>query len=104
MTDGTYDDGRQFLGVVDSSPLAYAEFDARGLQAGGYTWIAILHALAKIEAITGEFEIGGEGDNSYINAHDPAILDAFAKAIHRAMTDLAYLRTALDSADPDLLE
>jgi len=104
MTDGTYDEGGQFLSVVDSSPLAFAEFDVRKLQAGGYTWIAILHSLAKIEAITGEFEIGGEGDNAYINAHDPAILEAFAKAIQRAMTDLAYLRTALDGADPELLE
>ncbi len=104
LTDGTYDEGGEFLGVVDSTPLAFAEFDARGLQAGGYTWIAILHSLAKIESIAGEFEIGGEGDNAYINAHDPAILDAFGRAIQRAMTDLDYLRDALDRADPDLLE
>jgi hypothetical protein len=106
VTRGTYDDGRHFLNVVDAPAPVRALFDSLGLQGGGYTWVAVLQALAKLAEppIEGEFEIDGEADNAYINASDSALIDAFEKLIARAMEDLDLLRRALDEADPDLLE
>lgn len=106
LTRGTYDDGRHFLGIVGSSKEAYAIFDADGLQGGGYTWVALVPALARLAEppITGEYQLDAEGDGAYVEARDPAVLDAFAAIIERAMADPALLRRALAAADPDVLE
>ncbi|WP_437972879.1 hypothetical protein WMF11_27810 [Sorangium sp. So ce295] len=42
--------------------------------------------------------------NAFIEGPDPALLDAFASCVERAMSDLDLLRRALDDADPEELE
>lgn len=105
-TRGTYDDGRHFLAVVDWPGAVSELFDERELQGGGYTWVAVLHALAELAEppIEGTFEIDGESDNAYVNASDQAVLDRFEALVEEAMEDLDLLERALDAADPELLE
>jgi len=106
MTRGTNDDGGLFLSVHDSSEAAYAVFKERGLQGGGYTWIAVLDALAglAVPPIVGDYDIDGEADNAYVNTNDPAVLDAFEAIVTRAMADMDLLNRAIDAADPEILE
>jgi hypothetical protein len=42
--------------------------------------------------------------NAFIESPDPALLDAFASCVERAMSDLDLPRRALDDADPEELE
>jgi hypothetical protein len=74
-----YDDGRFCLMVMEpGAPEDWylEEFDARGLQGGGYTWEGLLGWLisARLPELVEAVIVDAEADNAWIDAADRGAL------------------------------
>jgi hypothetical protein len=111
MSDGTdlnifQDDGGEYcLTLNDTDDATYAFFEERGLQGGGYTWLAIVKALLDLR-MPGVLEqlrlIDAEADNMYAYSMDRALLERIADLIREACADRALLTAAMDHAGEQL--
>src|SRR5262245_10218551 len=86
------------LTVTDTDDRTYALFEQLGLQGGGYTWEAIVTALAemKMPEAFASLRIGAEADNMYVDCPDREVLERLAQLIRDACADHELLKAAME--------
>ena len=90
--------------MMDASESTYAQFDARGLQGGGYTWEGIVRALVEshLPGALPPLEIGAEADNMYAYSSSRELLEQVADLVRRVDQVPAFLTAAIEAAGKDL--
>ena len=96
--------GRWCMDVIDASESTYAQFDARGLQGGGYTWEGIVRALVEshLPGALPHLDIGAEADNMHAYATSRELLEQVAELVRRVDRDPTLLVAAIEAAGEDL--
>ena len=89
--------GRWCLDLIDASESTYAQFDARGLLGGGYTWEGVVRALVEIHlpGALSRLDAGAEADNMHAYADSRELLEQVAELVRRADRDPALLAAAM---------
>jgi hypothetical protein len=88
----TEENGTYHLHYTNHQPIMLASFYFRGLQAGGYTWEAILLAgiRQKNKALLDSLHIDPEGDGLFFSSEDKAVAEETKAILDRAINNVFY--------------
>jgi len=83
-----------------------AIFEEHGYESGGYAWSGVAEALIRLRAPHLADKIKFDPESSMFSAYGPdrAALEELAELLKSAMYDHALLKTAIEHADPDLMD
>lgn len=84
----------------------YEWFQAQGFEGNGYTILALVDSLCKLElqADAGKYEMEAEADNTWVYGREKASIDRLLAAFKQATADGAGIRRLVEHADVDLME
>ena len=97
----------------NSFSLLLTEFDAgaevfeeHGYESGGYGWHGVADALIRLHAPQLADKVKFDPESSMFCAYGPdrAALKALAELLKRAMNEPELLKSALENADPELMD
>jgi len=88
------------------SDETYEWFQDQGLEGNGYTILALVDALFKLELAdeAGEYEMEAEADNTWVYGREKAPIDRLLAKFREVTKDAAGLKHLIENANADLLE
>jgi hypothetical protein len=93
--------------VVRSFDAATIEFlNNQGLDGNGYTWTGIVDAIARMELASehSKFSWSPEADELLVTCKDRTPLERLQSAVARYGADESLLQSAIDNADPEMMD
>lgn len=100
-----YEDGDWGLTLSEFDDC-YEIFDEFGYENGGYGWHGVAEALIRLKAphLAKKIEFDPEASMFAAHAKKRDDLEELARLLRAAIDDEALLRTALENADPELMD
>lgn len=102
-----YDDATCYGATIElGSDETFEWFQEQGLEGNGYTILALVDSLCKLElrGDAGKYEMEAEADNTWVHGREKAPIDRLLAKFQEATKDAAGVERLIANADDDLLE
>jgi hypothetical protein len=102
-----FDDATCFGAYIEvGSDETYEWFQEQGFEGNGYTILALVDALCKLELKddSGKYEMEAEADNTWVYGREKAPIDRLLAKFLEATKDEAGIRRLIENASYDLME
>jgi hypothetical protein len=102
-----FDDAPCFGAYIEvGSDETYEWFQEQGFEGNGYTILALVDSLCRLELKddAGKYEMEAEADNTWVYGKEKAPIDRLLAGFAEATKDEAGIRRLIDHASDDLME
>ena len=102
-----FDDSTCYGAYIEvGSDETFEWFRERGFEGNGYTILALVDSLCKLELEedAGKYEMEAEADNTWVYGREKAPIDRLLAKFEQATADEAGVTRLIENADVDLIE
>jgi hypothetical protein len=106
-TGSVFEDATCFGAYIEvGSDKTYEWFQEQGFEGNGYTILALVDALCKLELKddAGKYEMEAEADNTWVYGREKAPIDRLLARFQEVTKDKAGVKMLIENANDDLME